>query len=356
MVLTGAIVAFVLGCRPEPIQTYTVRRLDSPIAPSLSPMAASGPAVPARMVAAIAERDDAAWIFKITGDPDLVAATESEWRPFLESLTFGESKVPMWKLPEGWTQSPPEGMRFATLLIGTVDPPVEVAVSKLPPGQDLLGNLNRWRGQLGLELLAADALPSNLVDLAAGDVLLRVFDATGRMPLGSTRPSDADTSAPAENGGSESSAPSSENDELITFDPPTGWERGPASQFTAHRFLKKDGERSAQLAVTRLPSAAQSWTDSVNMWRRELDLEGVEEQQVDEQTEERSIDGRAARLVALQSEGETKRASVIVHVTVGEDGWYFKLTGDADLVAQVRPEFDQLLGSVKFRQAPAAGE
>lgn len=55
-----------------------------------------------------------------------------------------------WDLPAGWSESRPGGMRFATL-----KPPgtgkVDVSVIMLPGSAGgELGNVNRWRGQIGL--------------------------------------------------------------------------------------------------------------------------------------------------------------------------------------------------------------
>jgi hypothetical protein len=84
-------------------------------------------------------------------------------------------------LPEGWEQRPGAGPRFATLVIpGEKDgKPLEVSVITLPwksmdeAGQ-VLANVNRWRGQISLEPLAADDLDDNVqrVKLADGEAIL----------------------------------------------------------------------------------------------------------------------------------------------------------------------------------------
>lgn len=55
-----------------------------------------------------------------------------------------------WDLPNGWTESRPGGMRFATLKPSATGK-VDVSVIMLPgPAGGELGNVNRWRGQIGL--------------------------------------------------------------------------------------------------------------------------------------------------------------------------------------------------------------
>lgn len=76
-------------------------------------------------------------------------------------MNMGTGEVPLpstptgpaalaWTLPKGWTETRPGGMRVATLV-----PPisgVDISVTALPgPAGGELANVNRWRGQIGLE-------------------------------------------------------------------------------------------------------------------------------------------------------------------------------------------------------------
>ncbi|MCX5660120.1 MAG: hypothetical protein NTW19_10415 [Planctomycetota bacterium] len=56
-----------------------------------------------------------------------------------------------WAVPKGWTRQPDAPMRYATFKFGPEGAQGEVTVSSLPPGaSDVLRNVRRWRGQLGL--------------------------------------------------------------------------------------------------------------------------------------------------------------------------------------------------------------
>ena len=85
-----------------------------------------------------------------------------------------------WKLPAGWTEEQGGSMRYATLR-----PPgggAEASVVVLPgPAGGELGNVNRWRGQLGLPPLDEAALLSARasVDAPAGKVSLYDFTSAG---------------------------------------------------------------------------------------------------------------------------------------------------------------------------------
>jgi hypothetical protein len=59
-----------------------------------------------------------------------------------------------WETPAGWSQGAAVPMRLATLTDGTA----EIAISAFPGNVGgTLMNVNRWRGQLGLEPLASEA-------------------------------------------------------------------------------------------------------------------------------------------------------------------------------------------------------
>ncbi len=104
-----------------------------------------------------------------------------------------------WTLPKGWTETPGNGMRFATL-----NPPgpgkVEVSVVCLP-GQagGELANVNRWRGQIGLEPMDEKALAASRQTVKSKAGAVAVFDFTSqgqaqtRMIVGSLTPKDGGT-------------------------------------------------------------------------------------------------------------------------------------------------------------------
>ncbi len=61
-----------------------------------------------------------------------------------------EGAAVVWDLPKGWSEARPGGMRFATLK-PPVTGKVDVSVIMLPgTAGGELGNVNRWRGQVGL--------------------------------------------------------------------------------------------------------------------------------------------------------------------------------------------------------------
>lgn len=90
---------------------------------------------------------------------------------------------PAWDLPAGWQQIPGTGMRYATIVVepagGSPErPQLEIRVTPLAMAAgEILGNVNRWRGQVGLSPIteaevgsvvrtfSVDGHPARLVNL-----------------------------------------------------------------------------------------------------------------------------------------------------------------------------------------------
>ncbi len=71
-----------------------------------------------------------------------------------------------WTLPKGWTAQPASGMRLATILIPSGSGTMNASITEF--GGDLAGNVNRWRGQIGLPPLQAAAIPASLKEVETG--------------------------------------------------------------------------------------------------------------------------------------------------------------------------------------------
>lgn len=86
---------------------------------------------------------------------------------------------PKWTVPEGWKEAP--GNEFSMAAFAVTDGKMSIKTTVSRAGGDLLQNLNRWRGQLGLEpwsndelkksakVLAVDGSDGTLVDLVGTD-------------------------------------------------------------------------------------------------------------------------------------------------------------------------------------------
>ena len=88
-----------------------------------------------------------------------------------------------WSVPAAWHQDKtPRPMREATFTVGEGEQAGEIAVTRLS-GQfgDMAANINRWRGQVGLEPVAdAAAVPSRDVKCPAGDVKVYTMEGSAK--------------------------------------------------------------------------------------------------------------------------------------------------------------------------------
>lgn len=152
---------------------------------------------PTRVLMAATRHDDTLWLFKMSGPDELVVAQRSAFLEFLSSVQFqpnagseaatppaasgtshsaGPSPtvaaaqadstqarptpaLPQWDVPTGWQAQPPGPLVLARYVVTEADGRAEVTVSAFPGDSGgLLANVNRWRGQIGLEpVQAADA-------------------------------------------------------------------------------------------------------------------------------------------------------------------------------------------------------
>ena len=86
-----------------------------------------------------------------------------------------------WTLPDGWTAKPAGEMRLASFSApGKNGNAVDISVVPLPgmAGGDL-NNVNRWRGQVGLDPISADDLPKQGQPVTVGDSQAVLYDLTG---------------------------------------------------------------------------------------------------------------------------------------------------------------------------------
>jgi len=260
-----------------------------------------------RMVVAVFDNPDATWFFKINGPLEQVNAAQEQWRTFFDSIEFKDDQ-PKWDKPESWSTAGPKPMRVATLLIGGEDAqskPLELAVSNLGPGQDMLLNVNRWRGQLGLAKFTQDQLETQLKTKKSehGEYLL--FDAQGT-GSGTMRPPFA--------GGA-----------------------------------KTSGEAKAQITVIEMPADANKWEPNVKRWAGQVGLDDLSDQRLAELTTDIKVDQIAGKLVDLVADSKSENGVIAGMVKREGSAWFFKLSGEKELVSQSREEFETFMESIRYQ-------
>lgn len=74
------------------------------------------------------------------------------------------SSATPWEVPDGWVLDPtPRQMRIATYIADAPSGPIEIAITRFPGDVGgVLANINRWRGQMGLEPVSESGLESTI--------------------------------------------------------------------------------------------------------------------------------------------------------------------------------------------------
>jgi hypothetical protein len=344
-------------------------------------------ASPDRMVAAIVPHGVAAWFFKLAGPTDAVSKYTAAFEQLVASVTFPESAAaqPQWTLPKGWEQkSGGAEMRFATITIPD-KPPLELTVTTLPwpeQGQleQLLSNVNRWRGQMTLKPLDTVDLADQLrpVKTPAGEAML--VDFKGTLKAAAMQPPFAAAAAgdaPGSNGENKKSLPaghppittpttehsqSSSSSEVaqaaqpelpFKFTLPEGWTASPLPPFAVAAFSVKKDSHKAEITVSPLGRGAGGMLSNVNRWRSQIKLPEISSDDLNSLTKPFQVDGKAAQMVQLVGpEAASPRLAITVVVLDRDDAtWFFRMRGDAELVKDEQPNFEKFVGSVKFRDA-----
>lgn len=375
----------------------------------------------------------------VTGSPPMAANGQSGSLPTQQS---GPPPV-TWTLPDDWTKtSARTDTRLATFQAGEGELAMEVALTAFPG--DVGGpvnNINRWRGQLGLEPIDAETLEDHVNTFAAGDedgeaddeaaavaegmtmrlrgpdgrrdMLAAIIDVgtdhtyflrgeaaaevvdahesafeglarslrpeegaaasppahlagpgtsqaapqgmgqpgelpEGHPPLpqdGGAGPGQPQEAYPSDEGGA---APDPEDREVQWHRPPHWQDNPDRSPLAYASFIVHTDAGHVHVNVTPLRGEGGGLLENVNMWRRQVGLERIND--LDEQPIEAiEVDGREGRLVDIvgRPHGETLRTLVAV-VPDGWRHWYFRMSGPGEAVEMQREPFLAFLQSVRF--------
>jgi hypothetical protein len=171
-----------------------------------------------RLLVAMTSQDDTMWFVKATGEDTLVQAQKSAFVEFLKTISFeaqpassaphaqasqvaspppapsanpapaaaeGEAGgLPEWAVPSTWKSQPPTQMLLAKFIAsGQASEMVEVTVSRFPGDTGgLLANVNRWRGQVGLEPVREQDLGQCSAPLELPEGKATLVDVSGTNP------------------------------------------------------------------------------------------------------------------------------------------------------------------------------
>lgn len=345
------------GCgQSDEITTYTVKKLKqnprttTTVVPPVMPRDGAtpsddGPADRDRMLAAIVPHGEVSWFFKMTGPRDAVAEQMDNFLALIKSIKFADKEAaPEWTLPEGWSEGKKaNSFAHATLQVKSGDDVLQATVT--PAGGDVLMNINRWCGQMGLPAktladLTAEDQPKNsevrTFEVAGSQVTLvnLVGKMSGGGPMSKPRP-PAVSKTPQKPG-------------QPTWTVPDGWRESKGSSISLAAFAVVEGDKSVETTVT--PAGGDVLTN-INRWRGQLGLPDWSAEELVQQSKSVSVDGSPGTLVALVGkDSKTGQPSGLngAIVQVGQKSWFFKMTGDPELAKREQSNFEAFVKSVKF--------
>ena len=367
------LVTLIAACdSPPPIRTYEIR---TDVPPTL--------AGDERMLGLMVPEPDSAWFFKVVGPKEAIRYAEAPIRDFLGKVRFAEGKPDLTELPQGWVMGTERPMRFATLLIDTPTRELELSISQLPRSEkwdeQVALNVNRWRGQMGLEDSTepmAGAEKFSLTSLGESADSPAWVDLAGRMnpnagampgaggmppfagagPPGAGPPDQAPpsqappnpgppgaTPTPADNAGAPAAGPK--------FVAPPDWRAGKMSMMRLAAFQIGPTDRQAELTIIQ---AGGDLRGNVDRWLGQVlggpaPADVVDKSLADAQ--KLSVSGREAQRFFLSGGDDKPNAQAIdaTIVSVGDGmSLFIKATGPAETLGEERERIGKFLESIRL--------
>jgi hypothetical protein len=343
---------YAAGCEPPPqVRKYEVDKPEL-VDPTLTAAAAAAPQAPAsktqQMLGVIVPIGEESWFFKLAGDPAAVEPARGTFLDFVKSVKFsaGTSPQPSWKLPEGWKDLPPKQFGFATLGFESSGQAVEITVSSARG--DVLSNVNRWHGLLGLAPISEQDLPSKtetiMVDGRTGTFISLVGTSSSKggppfapfaggpktkAPIGPRVESPAST-ARASAGG-------------LSYEVPPQWSPAANDPVSSVAFQATDGGKQVKITISAVGGELLS---NVNRWRTQVSLPPTTADGLAPSVAKVNTLGGQGDYVELIGPTETILG---VRADAGGQTWFIKLRGNSTLAAREKSRFEAFVKSVKLK-------
>ena len=141
----------------------------------------------------------------------------------------------------------------------------------------------------------------------------------------------------------------------LTWTTPAGWtESAPSEMRVASFKITGAGGKQADVSVIPLAGVAGGDNANVNRWRGQVGLSVATDDELQKSGEKVEAAGQPAQLYDLAGKdpGSGNAERVLGVIQHRDDvAWFYKMTGDAELVEQQKPAFVEFLKSLKFAAA-----
>lgn len=304
-----------------------------------------------------------------------------------------------WTTPSGWTEMPAGEMRVASFKVSGADGK-QADVSVIPlggmAGTDL-GNVNRWRGQVGLPEITETELQKSAQNVEANGQPAQLYDVAGTNPSSGDKtrivgviqhrpdatwfykmtgdadlveqqkpafieflkslkmqPAQAQAEMPSghpavgDMGAAPAASASVSHEGQPKWEVPQGWQEVSGGQFLVAKFnLAGDGGASASVNVSSSAGDGGGLAANVNRWRGQLGLPASSEITA---TTVQVTSGEAKRVEIEGTSAQTGRPAKLIGVMVSQSDrvWFYKLMGDPKLVESQKDAFVKFVQSAKY--------
>jgi hypothetical protein len=136
----------------------------------------------------------------------------------------------------------------------------------------------------------------------------------------------------------------------LTYSAPKAWKELPAKGFRVAAFEISEGGQKAEVTVIPLGGQAGTLLANVNRWREQLGLSRIDAEQLQKEMRTLKVAGIGAPYLDLSGpENRGQRLRILaVSVPHGGQTWFFKMTGQAEVVGRERDNFEAFVASVRF--------
>lgn len=145
----------------------------------------------------------------------------------------------------------------------------------------------------------------------------------------------------------------------VTWKLPEGWKEVPSGRLSVATFsIRGTGSEEAQVTVTPLPMLGGRDAIIVNMWREQVGLEPLKDDEVAGQLKDVTVGGEPGKLFEVTGKGGDGTPARIVTAMVhrSDASWFYKLSGDASVVDAQKSTFIEFLKSIAIKAPAAASE
>ena len=143
----------------------------------------------------------------------------------------------------------------------------------------------------------------------------------------------------------------------VSWTLPDGWEEiNPGRMSRGTFMITNDAGLQAQVSITPLPGLEGKEVPIVNMWRQQVGLSELSDDDAAKELKPVEIGGQPGRMFNVTGKSDTGSSMRIVTAIVSREGvsWFYKLIGDDALVEAQKPRFVSFLNSIRITDEPVA--